>query len=99
MKRVPELLNSIILNNMKRNLKQSNFLDKVMKWKISGLTIISALLVLSSCSERSTPFNLVLLPDTQVYSRAYPEIFRAQTEWIVQNADSIAFVLHQGDIT
>lgn len=34
-----------------------------------------------------------------MYSRGYPEIFRAQTEWIVQHADSITFVLHQGDIT
>ncbi|MDY9919130.1 MAG: metallophosphoesterase [Proteiniphilum sp.] len=39
------------------------------------------------------------MPDTQVYSRLYPEIFHSQTEWIVQNADSIAFVLQQGDIT
>lgn len=56
-------------------------------------------LMLFSCANPPKPFNLVLLPDTQVYSYSYPEIFRAQTEWIVQHADSIAFVLHQGDIT
>jgi len=43
--------------------------------------------------------TLVLLPDTQMYSEQYPEIFRAQTQWIARHADSITFVLHQGDIT
>lgn len=60
--------------------------------------ILSLSVFFFSCSEKQ-PFNLVLLPDTQTYSARYPEIFRAQTEWIVKKADSIAFVLHQGDIT
>ena len=55
--------------------------------------------VLAACTQQPKPFKLVLLPDTQVYSHSYPEIFRAQTEWIAENADSITFVLHQGDIT
>ncbi len=66
------------------------------------LTVAYTLLLVilfSSCEEEKKPFNLVLLPDTQTYTALYPEIFRAQTEWIVKNADSIAFVLHQGDIT
>lgn len=63
-----------------------------------ALTVLLSLL-LSACSEKPKPFNLVLLPDTQVYSHSYPEIFRAQTEWIAENSDSITFVLHQGDIT
>lgn len=53
----------------------------------------------TACSQPPKPFTLVLLPDTQVYSHSYPEIFRAQAEWIAENADSITFVLHQGDIT
>ena len=46
-------------------------------------------------------FTLVLLPDTQKYSEAYPEIFEAQTRWVVENRDAerIAYVLHEGDIT
>jgi 3',5'-cyclic AMP phosphodiesterase CpdA len=55
------------------------------------------LILLSSCSAK--PFRLVLLPDTQTYSRLYPEIFRAQTSWIAAHADSFAFVLQQGDLT
>lgn len=46
-------------------------------------------------------FTVVVLPDTQKYSRAYPELYTAQTEWIVENqaARNIACVLHLGDIT
>lgn len=57
-----------------------------------------ALLLLTGCSS-TKPFNIVLLPDTQTYTRSYPEVFHSQTEWIANRADSIAFVLHQGDIT
>ena len=45
-------------------------------------------------------WTLVLLPDTQRYSRDYPETFCDQTQWIVDNKKrrKIAFVLHEGDI-
>ncbi len=46
-------------------------------------------------------FTIVVLPDTQYYSRHHPEIFDAQTQWIVDNAVArhIVFVAHEGDIT
>ncbi len=46
------------------------------------------------------PFSFVVLPDTQFYSEAFPEIFDAQTGWILAERDArrIAFVLHEGDI-
>jgi hypothetical protein len=46
------------------------------------------------------PFTLIVLPDTQKYARLYPEIFSAQTQWIVDNAEglNIAGVAHEGDI-
>src|SRR5688572_4917066 len=82
------------LRIMETTIKQQN---------IFGATRVAAVLLLvlllSACAERPKPFTLVLLPDTQVYSHSYPEIFRAQTEWIVEEADRITFVLHQGDIT
>src|SRR5690606_37087089 len=78
----------------RKNQKQPSFFKKGV------VCLISILFILSSCAERAAePFTLVLLPDTQVYSHSYPEIFRAQTEWIEEKADSITFVLHQGDIT
>jgi hypothetical protein len=46
-------------------------------------------------------WSFVLLPDTQCYSETYPEVFRAQTEWIIRQRylRNIRFVLHLGDIT
>jgi hypothetical protein len=45
-------------------------------------------------------FTLVVLPDTQIYSESYPELFKDQTRWIVANKDryNIKYVLHLGDI-
>ncbi|OQX20609.1 MAG: hypothetical protein BWK76_00910 [Desulfobulbaceae bacterium A2] len=47
------------------------------------------------------PFSIVALPDTQFYSSDHPDIFLAQTRWIVENRQrlNIAFVSHLGDIT
>ncbi len=46
-------------------------------------------------------FTIAVLPDTQNYSEKYPEIYSAQTKWIVENqkARNIACVLHLGDVT
>jgi len=45
-------------------------------------------------------FTVVALPDTQNYADQYPEIYDAQTQWIVDNRDKerIVFVTHLGDI-
>ena len=45
-------------------------------------------------------FTVVVLPDTQFYSKSYPAIFSSQTQWIVanQNTLNIAYVAHVGDI-
>jgi hypothetical protein len=45
-------------------------------------------------------YSIVVLPDTQYYAAAFPEIFMRQTSWIVENRDAqqIAFVLHTGDL-
>ena len=45
-------------------------------------------------------WSLVLLPDTQLYSRDHPATFSAQTEWIVRHRRdyNVQFVLHLGDI-
>lgn len=48
----------------------------------------------------TSAFSIVVLPDTQFYAEAYPEIFQAQVEWIAASKSelSTAFVLHEGDI-
>ena len=45
-------------------------------------------------------FTIIALPDTQKYSQSYPHIYMSQTQWIIDNKDSlnIVFVLHEGDI-
>jgi hypothetical protein len=46
-------------------------------------------------------FTVAVLPDTQHYCTNHPELYLAQTDWIVKNRSSrnIACVLHLGDIT
>jgi hypothetical protein len=46
-------------------------------------------------------WTIAVLPDTQVYSRLYPELFEAQTRWIAEHADRhrIRLTLHEGDVT
>ena len=45
-------------------------------------------------------FSIVVLPDTQSYAAVKPEIFHAETQWIVENHERqrIRFVSHVGDI-
>ena len=45
-------------------------------------------------------FTIVVLPDTQYYSEKYPGIFENQTNWIIENKESmnIVFVTHLGDL-
>jgi hypothetical protein len=51
-------------------------------------------------AEDDPSFTVVVLPDTQYYAAAHPEILDAQAQWIVHQraADRIALVLHEGDI-
>jgi hypothetical protein len=46
------------------------------------------------------PCTIVMLPDTQHYSRKYPDLFYAQTDWVRRNRDkeNIAFVTQVGDL-
>jgi len=45
-------------------------------------------------------FSVVAFPDTQAYSANQPEVFHAETQWVVDNVASqrIVFVTHLGDI-
>jgi len=61
-------------------------------------------LCLGTLSEPTDPIAdataFAVLPDTQFYSCAYPEIFASQTAWLVEQRDAlgIALALHTGDI-
>ncbi len=46
-------------------------------------------------------WTLVVLPDTQYYSRSHPWLYERQTQWIADHKDelNIKFVIHEGDVT
>jgi hypothetical protein len=67
--------------------------------------VVAVLVVLTSASrsarsELRPDFTLIALPDTQNYSKSYPQTFIAQTRWVVdqRQARNIVFVSHLGDI-
>jgi len=51
-------------------------------------------------SLKSDFFTIAVLPDTQYYSKSYPDIFMGQTKWIAENsaAMKLLFVVHEGDV-
>ena len=76
-------------------------------WCLASLCGLAMLLSGATCRQPvsqaaspAAPFTIVMLPDTQHYSRKYPELFMAQTEWVKENRDkeNIVFVTHVGDI-
>lgn len=46
-------------------------------------------------------YTLLVLPDTQYYSLQYPEVYRKQIHWVMENREryNIVRLLHVGDIT
>ena len=45
-------------------------------------------------------FTVIGMPDTQNYSESYPQIFDAQSQWVVDNVEqrNIKFLSHYGDV-
>src|SRR5688572_31714205 len=64
-----------------------------------GALVCCALLI-AAAHAQTDDFTIVVLPDTQHYSKVYPHIFRAQTEWIARSAsaENIQLVVGVGDI-
>lgn len=64
------------------------------------VSVVASLLLVPCVALGQEYFTVVVLPDTQLYSKAHPDIFKAQTDWIVRNQDyyNIRFVLHEGDV-
>lgn len=55
---------------------------------------------LVAAADDDASFTVVVLPDTQYYASAHPQILEAQADWIVRHHDAerIALVVHEGDI-
>lgn len=63
--------------------------------------LVLSCLALPALAQTSTEeFTVIMLPDTQHYSRNYPQIFSSQTKWIAENAAklNIRFVVGVGDV-
>lgn len=69
-------------------------------WIILRLVLIVLSPMMAMPVSAAEDFAIVVLPDTQVYSQRYPEIFAAQTQWIADNKETlnVVYVAHEGDI-
>lgn len=64
-------------------------------------TILLILCAISAFAQSpSDEFTIIALPDTQFYSKAYPQIFLSQTQWIADHIQdqNIKLVIGLGDI-
>jgi hypothetical protein len=54
-----------------------------------------------SAAPEAEPFTIIVVPDTQYYTLAYPEILDDMLAWVAQTVDehSTAILLHEGDVT
>ena len=66
-------------------------------WKGLLFVVLSLIIAFTAAAQ---DFTIVVLPDTQNYSAIYPATFTNQTQWIVDNKDTlnIVYVAHEGDI-
>ena len=71
-------------------------------WKLIVLLALFSWAFISAAgwAAGSDKFTIIVLPDTQNYSESQPDVFKTQTQWIVDSrgALNIVFVLHEGDI-
>jgi len=80
--------------------------------RASGVAVtVTAILVASATNGQASAqapaaaaaaenFTLIMLPDTQYASESWPEVYRAQMQWVddQQAARNIRYVLHVGDV-
>lgn len=68
------------------------------------LAVVGSVAVSCSTTQGTRPpaadFTIVALPDTQFYSRNFPKIFQAQTDWIIANRTrlNVVYVAQLGDL-
>jgi len=76
---------------------------ELVKFSLAVMVIVT----ISGCgstlsrTDSLEPFTIIALPDTQVYSQSYPDIFLCQTQWIHEQKEelNILCAVHEGDIT
>ena len=96
---------------VERTVPAGNFVRVVRIVRIAAAIIAAAMM--AGCDDTavapadggadappSAGYTIAVLPDTQYYSSSWPDIFMAQTRWLVESRAErqIAFVLHTGDL-
>jgi hypothetical protein len=71
---------------------------KIRKLMILLLSVLCLMLLAVAPQVAYGNFKIIVLPDTQNESQYNPSMFTAQTDWIVANKSTIAFVTHVGDV-
>lgn len=78
---------------------------RFVSWRLGAAALLLALIAQVGSARDISPapkgsFSVVALPDTQAYSDRLPEVFHAETQWIIDNLQTqrIVFVSHLGDI-
>ncbi len=91
-----------VLSHLHPQLTRSNLsagpFAALLRLVACGLLAAAGLLHAGNATAES--YSLAVVPDTQLYSRNYPEIFDAQTTWLAANqaARDIVFTIHLGDL-
>ena len=69
--------------------------------KMLRLVVCGWGLVMACAMAQGPDFTIVALPDTQNYSKTFPDIFVSQASWIIAQRTNlnIVYVAHLGDIT
>lgn len=73
-------------------------------WWLAGLAgllmVLSVADVRAAAPRAGVPFTIIMLPDTQIYSKSHPALFYAQTDWVkrARDQENIVFVTQVGDI-
>ena len=86
------------------NSVKSKFIFRIFLLSLSLIGLVTSLPIIigakSIALDSEENFTIVVLPDTQHYSEDYPWIFENQTQWILENKETmnIVFVTHLGDL-
>ena len=72
---------------------------KLPRWVAVAILLVLAIAT-QVTAQSADDFTIVVLPDVQNYSQHYPQIFDAQTRWIVANqaSQNIRLVIGEGDL-
>lgn len=76
----------------------SKFIKKFVL--VGMIVLVISIFQIVFATSSAEEFTILVIPDTQYYAESYPDVYTNQTQWIVENKDSlnIQFVVHVGDI-